>query len=633
MEKKLTIGAKLRILKEKREQEEYEKTRSKSLPSVEELKKKFKLRDQSTENLTPAVDKILKLVRSSEDDKKRAIGESADIAKKNVDQISGINDSFGRILSSQVKTTGLLRELLQTVKDNKEEEESKQRKSWFNRLVDAAVGLLGIGGAGFLGAASMHRANEISGAVPIPPVMPDENVLQPSTISPPDIQGSATGVIPPQTTQQHSHVNRNADTETDSVVQPPVATRLPSMSILASQSAHVDDSSETTSTSPSAPRSFPKEPVSARMATPTRMQETVSDNNVATPLLDNSISAPNPKAPVAEAIDRPPVESTLRDLPSTLRDYTFKANEIKFKADEFKFEQPAVPVMGASESVLGPSAAMPISMPAPTRPGGGSSGGGGGSSPPGGGGTLEQLDPAIRSIYEKLRSEFPGLGHTSTTEGRLGVAGQAAHGEGKAIDLNMAGLDQAARERLVAAIANIPEVTGIGLYPNSNPNMLHVDAGYTGGRRNGVQRMAWGDNGSRSSLPQTPEWFQNIINPWLSGGSATRIQNAESSVTSTSTTPAATPQRASVSQAPAPMPSPQSTTGSMLAAASAQRSIANDMPPPPTATVIQTSTPDDETGVAAGTGGPQYALDPNDPGPVEPANALQRYSRLFDMDT
>jgi hypothetical protein len=621
-EKKLTIGEKLRRIGELREQERYEKTRSKSLPSVEDLKKKFKLREQSTENLSPEINKILSLVKTSEDDKKRATKESADIAKKNVEQISGLNDSFGRILTSQVKTTGLLKQLLQTVTDNKEEE-SKQRKSWFSRLVDAAVGVLAVGGAGFLGAAAMNRASEINGTPAVPPVMP-EAIPQPAPTAMPQQSQSAPATAPQAALQRNSEMR-----EESAVQQQPrqtAAAIAPSLSMPASYRAQGNDTETTLAAPATAPRSFPKEPASAPLSMSTRAQPKNDDVN-ATPLYNDNTSA-NPKAPVAEAVNRPSVEPALRDLPSSLHDYTFKANEIKFKADEFKFEQQATPVLGANESALG-SNITPISMAMPQL--GGSLGGGGGASPPSGGGgrggTLEQLDPAIRSIYERLRSEFPGLSHTSTTEGRLGVAGQAAHGEGKAIDLNMAGLDQAARERLVAAIASIPEVTGIGLYPNSNPNMLHVDAGYTGGRRSGVQRMAWGDNGSRTSLPQTPEWFQNIINPWMSGGSATRVQTAASAPT---TAPAATQQTASA-QAPIPVPSPQAQVGPALAAASAQRSMSMDMPAPPAPTVVQMSTPDDTGSAPPGFGGPQYPLDPNDPGPVEPSNSLQRYSRLFDM--
>ena len=616
---KLTTGEKLRRIGELREQERYEKSQSKRpLPSVADLRKKFNLREQSTENLSPELNKILNLAKTSEDDKKRVIDESANVAKKNVQQMGDLNESFGRILSAQIKTTGLLRELLQTVKDNKEEE-SKQRKSWFSRLVDAAVGVLAIGGVAVLGAAALNRANEIDGA--------------PDTPSPPPAN------TPPQTATQQTQAasarqatpQRTAEMRKDSMPEQPnqTAAMEPSSSSLSMPASYraSRNNNETTLAEPAAPQSFPKEPASSPLSTTLRVRPK-NDVVNATPLYNDDITS-NPNASAAEAISRPRPESVLRDLPSSMRDYTFKANQIRFKADEFKFEQEAVPT-GAADSAMG-SNALPASMPVP-QPGGAT--GGGAATPPrsgGGGGksgTLEQLDPAIRSIYERLRSEFPGLSHTSTTEGRLGVPGQAAHGDGKAIDLNMSGLDQAARERLVAAIASIPEVTGIGMYPNSNPNMLHVDAGYTGGQRNGVQRMAWGDDGSRTSLGQTPEWFQNIINPWMSGGSATRVQTASSA--STAAAPA-TMQPTGATPAPAPIPSPQAQTGPALAAASAQRSMSMDMPAPPAPTIVQTSAPEDTGSAPPGFGGPQYPLDPNDPGHVEPANALQRYSRLFDM--
>jgi len=617
---KLTTGEKLRRIGELREQERYEKSQSKRpLPSVADLRKKFNLREQSTENLSPELNKILNLAKTSEDDKKRVIDESSNAAKKNVQQMGDLNESFGRILSAQIKTTGLLRELLQTVKDNKEEE-SKQRKSWFSRLVDAAVGVLAIGGVAVLGAAALNRANEIDGAPDTPPP-PPANTLPPQTATQQTQAASARQATP----------QRTAEMRKDSMPEQPnqTAAMEPSSSSLSMPASYraSRNNNETTLAEPAAPQSFPKEPASSPLSTTLRVRPK-NDVVNATPLYNDDITS-NPNASAAEAISRPRPESVLRDLPSSMRDYTFKANQIRFKADEFKFEQEAVPT-GAADSAMG-SNALPASMPVP-QPGGAT--GGGAATPPrsgGGGGrsgTLEQLDPAIRSIYERLRSEFPGLSHTSTTEGRLGVPGQAAHGDGKAIDLNMSGLDQAARERLVAAIASIPEVTGIGMYPNSNPNMLHVDAGYTGGQRNGVQRMAWGDDGSRTSLGQTPEWFQNIINPWMSGGSATRVQTASSA--STAAAPA-TMQPTGATPAPAPIPSPQAQTGPALAAASAQRSMSMDMPAPPAPTIVQTSAPEDTGSAPPGFGGPQYPLDPNDPGHVEPANALQRYSRLFDM--
>jgi hypothetical protein len=79
------------------------------------------------------------------------------------------------------------------------------------------------------------------------------------------------------------------------------------------------------------------------------------------------------------------------------------------------------------------------------------------------------------------------------------------------------------------------------------------------------------------------------------------------------------------------MPSPQAQTGPALAAASAQRSMSIDMPATPAPTIVQTSAQEDTGSAPSSFGGPQYPMDPNDPGPVEPANALQRYSRLFDM--
>lgn len=608
---KLTTGEKLRRIGELREQERYEKSQSKRpLPSVADLRKKFNLREQSTENLSPELNKILNLAKTSEDDKKRVIDESANAAKKNVQQMGDLNESFGRILSAQIRTTGLLNELLQTVKNNKEEE-SAQRKSWFSRLVDATVGALAIGGVVALGAAAMNRANEIDGAANTPPVPPADMPPQNTT---PQTQTAPARQATPQ---------RGAEMRKDSMAEQPSQTAAmepssSSLSMLASYRAPRNDN-ETTLAELAAPQSFPKEPASSPLTMSLRVRPK-NDVVNATPLYNDDITS-NPNAPTAEAINRPPANSSvLRDLPASMRDYTFKANQIRFKADEFKFEQEAVPT-GAAEPAMG-SNALPASMPVPQL-GGGSAGGGTTPAPPGDTGppslaTVRASNGRGAQVAADRQVQFQGfinelestgyqirdLGGYANRNIRDGNT-RSAHADGMAIDINPA--------------QNPFRTTTTDMPPNVRDIARRWGLGW------GMDFRSVDAQGPRTD----PMHFSAAPNE---GGSApTAIPASPNQTRSATVMPVASQSTPPAPAAPAPMPSPQAQVGPALAAASAQRSMSMDMPAPPAPTVVQMSAPDDTGSAPPGIGGPQYPMDPNDPGPVEPSNALQRYSRLFDM--
>ena len=106
---------------------------------------------------------------------------------------------------------------------------------------------------------------------------------------------------------------------------------------------------------------------------------------------------------------------------------------------------------------------------------------------------------------------FPGLQITSeyrspsANQSAGGVSG-SQHLSGRALDVNVAGLNDQQKQALIDdAIGN--GAKGIGWYNN---NSMHVDFRDT--------PMAWGPDTHRSSLGQTPPWFQARAAALMAGG-------------------------------------------------------------------------------------------------------------------
>jgi hypothetical protein len=118
-------------------------------------------------------------------------------------------------------------------------------------------------------------------------------------------------------------------------------------------------------------------------------------------------------------------------------------------------------------------------------------------------GIPEGLDPKARSYAASMLKEFPGIpitsGHRDAAENaRVGGARGSQHMGGKAIDISLQGLTETQKAAVIDhALAN--GAKGIGYYPNSDS--AHIDFRAGG-------NAAWGPNYSRSSLGETPGWFQ-----------------------------------------------------------------------------------------------------------------------------
>lgn len=580
------------------------------------------LKEQGVEGLSPSLKKILNLVKSNEDDKKQIIKENADTAKKNTEQISELNDSLGKILTSQIKTTGLLRELLQTIKDNKDnkEEEPKQKKSWFRRLVDAAVGVitLGAGAAGLavLGNAAATRAGEIAtngenGIIQ----SPENGAHQPTPLPEQEHRD-----LPRQTSEQ---LQRQSNIREESQVQPRATIAIPEPSRPLSMPASYRESSEEDieksnitsiiSNQKSTRDSLPSNKSSIFVAATNQAHILANDNVDATPIYDENDIV---KTSQTANISKQDAEPVLQDLPSMTRDYTFKADEIRFKADEFKFEQQATPIMGA-DAVAGSSvisASMPVSIQPQTAQvqDGGMSGRNGSGTTPNlatirtRSGRTAQVAADRQAQFQGFIDELESTGYVIRDLGGYanrnirGGNTRSAHADGMAIDINPS------QNPFRTTTTDMP------------PNVRDI------ARRWG---LGWGMD-FRSTDAQGPRTDPMHFSaaPNEGGGQPSVTQNSPTAQQS-APTPVATVQPATH------IPSPQSQVGPALAAASAQRSMAVDLPSAPAPTIIQTSAPDDNSPAPAGFGGQQYPLDPNDPGPVEPANAIERYNRLFDMAT
>ena len=122
------------------------------------------------------------------------------------------------------------------------------------------------------------------------------------------------------------------------------------------------------------------------------------------------------------------------------------------------------------------------------------------------------LDPSMSGAFEEFSQAFPEVRPTSGfrdpfNNRRVGGASGSAHLDGRALDFSVRGLPD---ERKREAINWWRErgATGLGYYPDSDS--IHVD------NRPGAPR-AWGPDYSYTSLPDTPQWFQEVAGAHRSG--------------------------------------------------------------------------------------------------------------------
>lgn len=123
---------------------------------------------------------------------------------------------------------------------------------------------------------------------------------------------------------------------------------------------------------------------------------------------------------------------------------------------------------------------------------------------------LSNLNPILLDLHTKFLEQYPNIRTTSgfrdaSHNKKVGGAKGSAHIDGSALDMSLRGLDEAQKAEVVQWWRD-RGAKGIGYYPNSDS--IHVDI------REGANR-AWGPNYSRTSLGQTPQWFQDIASTHL----------------------------------------------------------------------------------------------------------------------
>ena len=341
-------------------------------------------------------------------------------------------------------------------------------------------------------------------------------------------------------------------------------------------------------------------------------------------------------------------------------DLVLRAKTVTFKGDEIEFVG-SVPSQVSKPGIT--------SIPGIAPSGAASAGGGGGAAAPapsasGGGGassegsgsqqlTTEQegtadtgsltfaagVDPRIKKdIAQKVQQIESASGKKLTvTSGfrdpqrnaAAGGARNSAHTRANAVDIRFQGNEEDTNKLIEAASA--AGIGGIGVY---RPGWIHLDT---------ESKRVWGPDFSARSIP---EWSKDTLQAHMTGqiqkssagdgGGAAEAVAASPASPSIAEAPSSAGggegggQMESSSGATAPTPEPGgSDTGSTMAAASQENAVAERTPVAPTVTAVQTGSQTQATPGAAVT---ETGLQsPNDPGNVEPDDAAERYSKLFNM--
>ena len=113
------------------------------------------------------------------------------------------------------------------------------------------------------------------------------------------------------------------------------------------------------------------------------------------------------------------------------------------------------------------------------------------------------MDPKLQAILDQILASYPKVRMTSgvRTEQQNTAAGGAKgsqHLQGNAADLNLSAYSPEEQAQIAEALRKAG-ATGFGFYPKSGS--LHADIGTP---------RYWGPNYSKTSLPDTPAWFQQF---------------------------------------------------------------------------------------------------------------------------
>lgn len=320
--------------------------------------------------------------------------------------------------------------------------------------------------------------------------------------------------------------------------------------------------------------------------------------------------APSTRAPVASTSAATPFETpsaTPAQFDSRL--LHIKAKKITFKAERFEYSGGTqTPVTGVTASGGGFSP-----PPASNQPSGGGSSTQTGAANISGlefaGGVDQRIKPDVAEKTKSVQSAFgKKLLITSgfRDPGRNAKAGGAEgskHLTGDAVDVQFQGNEQDTINLI--KVASEKGIGGIGVY---RPGFLHLDTG---------SKRVWGPDYKASSIPQ---WAKPALDEHMGKSSS-----AATPVAATPASPPASPSQGGSSPSASAVPSSPSSGAAVSRASVADEAATRTPPAPPTPTMQGGAAP-------ASTPSPSLpAIDPNDPGEVEPPDAALRYARLFGM--
>jgi len=389
-------------------------------------------------------------------------------------------------------------------------------------------------------------------------------------------------------------------------------------------------------------------------------QTSVNGTPVARPAAAATAPAPSgsnvltPPSPVTEQTATPEASGAVNPMsdPSgfNARILNVRAQEILFKADKFEYSEGFQLATGSPTPTPGPTpgpaaggegaptAGGSTPGPAPAAAGGSTSGAT--SAAPAAGapgvtqigsanitgldfaaGVDQRINPGIADKTKEIQSAFgKKLMVTSgfrdpARNARVGGAGGSKHLTADAVDVQFPGNQQETIDLI--KVASEKGAGGIGVY---RPGFLHIDTG---------AKRVWGPDYKATSIPDwaKPALDEHMGKPASKAGGGAAAGGGETASPMPGGQQQAAAGAASPS-APAATPEPSMpSSGAAMSSASvadetASRPSAGPTAPPPDATAPITAAPQ----------GPSLpGIDPNNPGPVEPADAAIRYSRLFNI--
>ena len=394
-------------------------------------------------------------------------------------------------------------------------------------------------------------------------------------------------------------------------------------------------------------------PITNSLITPTSYSET-NDNQDAVAIEEDEI-VPLPKkndeAIVSEAIrEREVLSKALEDRPDMFsnRSLVIRARNVKFKGDEIEFKQ--------SDSLIDKADAqkLPGSTPFGSSGLGSSPGGGSAVPPPPAGKEDIGSSSLMKPTGGKITSGF----------------GQRAMGDHKGIDFGIpigspivsAQSGTVVEARTSASYGNMIKIRGndgletlyahlstigvqvgqqvekgqqIALSGNTGRSTgphLHFEAIKDGNKVDPAPLMNASGEIPANKQSATPESTQDAPSTSQSSAAATPV-SSESVSGESSAAPAATPVSSESAggegeSVPSATPEPSApTAGVEVAQASVENEIAARTPEEPTISQVPAAGDQGQPSI----NNPTYMHSVNDPGPVEPADAAERYAKLFNM--